>query len=79
MNTWTARAHELRQAQAAVLANILLEINPDSTEDQHRYIPTAAGDHQRLRGIPALARGVGSTMPGTNPLAALIAKERPGR
>ena len=37
---------------------------------------TAAGDSRKLRGIPALAHGVGSTIPGTDPLRALLAKER---
>lgn len=36
---------------------------------------TAAGDERKLRGIPALAYGVGGTIPGTDPLRAYIAKE----
>lgn len=36
---------------------------------------TAAGDSRKLRGIPALAHGVGSTCPGTDPLRAVIAAE----
>lgn len=32
---------------------------------------TPAGDEQRLRGIPALARGVGGTIRGTQPHSAL--------
>ncbi len=77
MNTWTAKAHELRQTQANILATIIRDINPNAPEIQERrYRATAAGDERRLRGIPALARGVGSAIPGTNPLQALIAKER---
>ncbi len=37
---------------------------------------TAAGDGRKLRGIPALAHGVSSTVPGTDPLKAILAKER---
>ena len=37
---------------------------------------TAAGDSAKLRGIPVQARGVGGTSPGTDPLAALLDKER---
>lgn len=37
---------------------------------------TAAGDSRKLRGIPVQARGVGGTSPGSDPLAALLAKER---
>ncbi len=37
---------------------------------------TAPGDSRKLRGIPALAKGVASTCPGTDPLRAVLAKER---
>ncbi len=37
---------------------------------------TLAGDERRLRGIPVTGRGIGSTVPGTDPLAALLQKER---
>ncbi len=37
---------------------------------------TAAGDPRRLRGIPAAARGAGGAIFGTDPLRALLAKER---
>ncbi len=36
---------------------------------------TAPGDSRRLRGIPVVG-GVSGTSPGTDPLAACIAKER---
>ena len=75
MSTWTVPAHQLHQEQARILAEALLDMNPDDPELAKRYAATAAGDSRRLRGIPALARGVGSAIPGTNPLQALIAKE----
>ena len=37
---------------------------------------TAAGDAMRLRGLPALSRHTSGAIPGTNPLSALLAKER---
>lgn len=40
--------------------------------DGHR---SAAGDEQRLRMIPAIARSVAGAIPGTNPLTELIRKE----
>jgi hypothetical protein len=36
---------------------------------------TAAGDSRRLRGIPAVGRGCSSTIPGTDPVRALLARE----
>jgi hypothetical protein len=38
---------------------------------------TLPGDTRKLRGIPVQARGVGGTSPGTDPLTALIHKQRP--
>ena len=39
---------------------------------------TAAGDSARLRGLPAIGRGVGGAMADTRPLAALLKEERKG-
>lgn len=66
MNTWTARAHHLRQAQADLLATILQDINPDQHPDRV-YTTTLAGDERKLRGIPAIGRGVAGAIPGTRP------------
>lgn len=38
---------------------------PDTTPN--RTSPTAGGDPRALRGIPAIARGVSGTSPGTRP------------
>lgn len=35
-----------------------------------------SGDRATMRHLPVVARGVGGTMPGTDPLGALLAKER---
>jgi hypothetical protein len=37
---------------------------------------TAGGDAQRLRGLPAHARGTSGAIAGTDPVRALLAKER---
>ena len=67
MNTWTAKAHNLRAAQAAVLADILLNVDTRQLETEHRYIATAAGDERKLRGIPAIGRSVAGAIPGSSP------------
>ena len=79
MSLWTTPAHQLLQAQARILAEIVLDTNPDEpTPTRNKMIGyrSAAGDQQRLRLIPAIARGVAGAIPGTNPLQALLAKER---
>ncbi len=67
--------HDLRIAQAHQLATILRDIDVEQPHDTPTRA-TAGGDKRRLRGIPVLANGVGSAIPGTNPLAALLTKER---
>ena len=69
MNTWTAKAHELRAEQARVFTNIIRDINPEQLE--RVYSTTLAGDERKLRGIPCKARGVGGAIPGTNPSSAI--------
>lgn len=49
------------------IAEIVLEANDVLVPTLARA--TLAGDDRRLRGIPCIARGVGGTSPGTNPLA----------
>lgn len=68
MNTWTAKAHQLREAQAAILCDILREADPDDPAFKERvYRTTAAGDERKLRGIPCLAKGVGGAISDTRP------------
>jgi len=55
------------------LAKILLETGEPAPV---RSGVTAGGDERRLRGVPAVGRGVSGTMAGTDPLGALIANER---
>lgn len=67
MNLWTSRAHELRTAQARILADALLSIDPNDPPDPKVYRTTAGGDTRKLRGIPAIGPGVAGHIPGTNP------------
>lgn len=77
MSTWTAKAHELRAAQARLLADILLTLDPNDPRTlTTKHIASPAGSERALRGIPVVgAQGVGGTITGTNPLQALIAKQ----
>ena len=50
---------------AAKLAKILLEVGEPIPEKVGHA--TAGGDERRLRGIPAIGRGVAGCIPGTAP------------
>lgn len=65
------RKKELDAAAALQLARIELETAEEPPVDSRGRHP---GDARRLRGIPILAKGVGSAIPGTDPLSALLAK-----
>lgn len=59
------RHHQERVAAAQARVRIARETG---SVDPHPNAPRGApGDPQRLRGIPVLARGIGSAIPGTNP------------
>ena len=61
------------------LARILLEVGKPAPAPK-LYAATAGGDGRRLRGIPAHAKGTGGgAIAGTDPLRALLVKERHGR
>lgn len=76
MSNWTTRAHELKAAQARQLADILLELDIE-TPAANITSSSPAGSEKKLRGIPVVgAKGVGGTIHGTNPLSALLTKER---
>ena len=57
------------------LARILLETG-ETAPPKTSAGATSGGDWQRMRGLPMIAKGVGGTAPGSDPLGALIAKER---
>lgn len=70
MSIWTAKAHELLTAQADQLAEILRNVDPNDPALHERvYSTTLAGDERKLRGIPAIGRGVTGAIPGTTPHA----------
>jgi hypothetical protein len=65
------RRHELEAEQARILARVLAEV-----EDELRADPrAAAGDPARLRGLPAVGRGIAGAVSGSDPLRSLLAKE----
>jgi hypothetical protein len=62
------------------LTRILLEVGAGEDEPPKVTGQTPVGDWERLRGLPAVGRGVSGAMRGTDPLRALLAKEsRNGR
>lgn len=60
----------------AVNAEKLAEIAREVDQPMPSVSQTAAGDPRKLRGLPCVAHGVGGTQAGTDPLGALLAKER---
>lgn len=67
MSTWTVPAHQLAQEQARILAESLQALDLNDPALEQRYATTLAGDERKLRGIPAIGRGVAGAMPGTSP------------
>ena len=72
------RAHNLRVTQAAIFAEVLMGIDPDDEKiiDRAKHIASNGGDSQKLRGLPAIGRGVSGAVAGSNPVSALLPKER---
>jgi hypothetical protein len=65
-----------RQLEAADRAKVDRLVEPIADDEPATAAgATARGDGRRLRGIPAVGRGSSSTMFGTDPLRALLAKE----
>jgi hypothetical protein len=64
-----------RQLEAADRAKVDRIVEAADDEPATAAGATARGDGRRLRGIPAVGRGASSTMFGTDPLRALLAKE----
>lgn len=56
--------HQLKISQATAVAKACREATDNKT-----YRTTAAGDERKLRGIPAIGRGVAGAIPGTSPHA----------
>ena len=70
------RAHrrQLQAEDAAKLELILREVTDEPASSAAGA--TAAGDERRLRGIPAVSKGTSGAMFGSDPVRALLAKER---
>jgi hypothetical protein len=58
------------------LARILLELDAELPKDAKPINGAGGGEPARLRGLPAIGRNVSGAVPGTDPLKALLAKER---
>ena len=73
-DSWSVKAHELRVYQARVLADILVEMDPDD-ERLKAWQSRGSSSPANLRGLPAIGRGVSGAVAGSDPLRALLAKE----
>jgi hypothetical protein len=71
LGLWLERA-ELHDAHRRARLNAAIE----NAVDERPSSPTAAGDTRKLRGIPAIGRGVAGAMNGTDPLREVLKKER---
>ncbi|MDF2751311.1 MAG: hypothetical protein K0T00_2487 [Gaiellaceae bacterium] len=67
-----------RVAWERKLASILLEVGEPAPAPRAFRGVTSAGDERRLRGLPAVARGVSGAVRGSNPTVCLdpIDRER---
>src|SRR4051812_8010723 len=75
-----AKRAALEAQQVKTLARILAETDPAAIRwPEGSPGATAGGDSRRLRGIPAIGRGCSGAVAGSDPLRALLAKERPQR
>jgi hypothetical protein len=70
--------HQQRADDIRRLAEILLENDVDAP-DARTVTRAQHHDQARLRGLPAVGRGVQGAIRGTSPHHALIEKERRGR
>jgi hypothetical protein len=61
------RRRELEAQDLAKVASIVAEAGPDPSLGRPVAGATAAGDGRRLRGIPAIGRGVSGAIPGSQP------------
>ncbi len=71
-----AEREQLRQDQARLVREALDDVAIDPATPMHRDGPaTAGGDERRLRGIPAIGRGVTGAIPGTDPERAAMRRD----
>jgi hypothetical protein len=67
---------QMETTQARQLAKIMLEVGADNPTEESPSSATAAGDTSKLRGIPAIGRGVAGAIGGTDPLREVLKAER---
>src|SRR4051812_4783386 len=67
-------AHYERIADERKLAKLLLETGEAAPPKSTTGV-TSGGDERRLRGLPAIGRGVSGAIPGSSPHLAAIANE----
>jgi hypothetical protein len=67
--------HQQHAEDLRKVAKIVFETGGPAAASAKTISRVAHGDADRLRGLPAIGRGVRSVSPGTDPLAALIAKQ----
>ena len=68
---------QLERQQADVFAAEYERASTAEIETTSPAWKTPTGDdRERLRGLPCIARGVTGAQPGSNPVGALLAKER---
>jgi hypothetical protein len=70
------RIHDERAEEAHRINRMITTANLTTTQQEQRArnligARSAEGDEQRLRGIPAIGRGVAGAIPGTKPGATL--------
>ena len=65
---------QARLAAARLNDELLRELRDSEDVEDELTWATAPGDSRKLRGIPAVGRGVDGSIPGTDPVAALEAK-----
>jgi len=67
-----------RERERATWARTLAELEADEVETPATLLRASADghDHARRRGLPLISRGVTGAIPGSSPVAALLAKER---
>jgi hypothetical protein len=67
--------HRVRELIGADLEQQVEEISREMNQQVDTVVKaTLAGDNRRLRGLPAVGRGVSGHIPGTDPLEALLDK-----
>jgi hypothetical protein len=71
--------HQQQAEDLKRIAKLILEGGEVENEAGMPLRPSADGHHSdRRRGLPMVSKGTGGASPGTDPLRALLAKERRG-